>query len=66
MESDDPIEIQAVIGKYEKLLANQFEKERIMSFVIMQKIQQVDQFSNELCNAKDKCIIYKQINLGKN
>ena len=65
-ESDDPIEIQAVIGKYGKLLANQFEKERIMRFVIMQKIHQVDQFRNELCNAKDKCIIYKQMNLGKN
>ena len=66
MKFDDPTEIQAIIRKYDKLLANQFEKERIMRFVIMQKVQQVRQFKNELYNAQDKCIIYKQMNLDKN
>ena len=37
-----------------------------MRFLIMQKFQQVKEFREELCNAKDKCIIYKQINLDKN
>ena len=66
MKSDDPIEIQAIIRKYDKLLANQFEKERIMRFIIMQKVQQVQQFRNKLYNAQDKSIIYKQMNLDKN
>ena len=37
MESNDPIEIQAINRKYDKLLANQIEKERIMRFIIIQQ-----------------------------
>ena len=66
LKLDDPIKIQAIIKKYDILFVNQFEKERIVRFVIMQKFQQVEQFRNELYNAQDKCIIYKQMNLDKN
>ena len=37
-----------------------------MRFVIMQKFQQVEDFREELFNAQDKCIIYKQINMDRN
>ena len=64
-KSEDPYQIQSFVKNHNRLFDNYLE-ERIMRFVIMQKFQQVEDFREELFNARDKCIIYKQINMDRN